>query len=507
MTAMFKESHVGCWRYKTPALHQRLRSHVTFILPLGVLIALCGTSVKSDYRRFERPEESEFIDTILATNLNKVLDVAFIPGNRMLVVGKRCEICLMVLTENPQRCTSYLRLEGCYNRAERGLLGFELDPEFNSSRPFIYIFATFSTSPFSRVIRFRHVENVGSHSSVADPESGTLLWADSTSGNDACCHYGGALTFGPEGYLYLATGDKMNPISAQELLSPNGKIHKIDHKSDTVSSHFVWASGLRNPFRMSYDNLTNVLYIGDVGSNDHRTAWEEINVASGPGKNFGWPLCEGPCIYAQSRSCQCSDGEHISPHAAYRHAGQPSSIIGGFVYRSNYIQSYPKEEFDGAYFYADFVRRRIMYSHPTQPQELREFQRISGQPVSIRQAPDGSIVYVTWDGSVRRLSVSSNDRISQYQMTAQFVTLFMLTCVNCYPKNLQYHRDDYPPIIATFEANHSAAFSDVPVVVLFTTTVILSPGDTVRYSWDFGDGRLGYSNTSSIVHEYRSSGR
>ena len=103
----------------------------------------------------------------------------------------------------------------------------------------------------------------------------------------------------------------------------------------------IWAYGLRNPFRFSFDPMSGLLYLGDVGGNDHSTAYEEVDVIV-RGANYGWPLCEGPCSVAGV----------TSPMYSYPHAGRDAAIMGGFVYRGNQFPT----EYQGNYFFADYAQ-------------------------------------------------------------------------------------------------------------------------------------------------------
>ena len=121
--------------------------------------------------------------------------------------------------------------------------------------------------------------------------------ADSTSTD----HHGGGLAFGPDGKLYISTGDNGDPPTVQSLTSHHGKILRVN-KDGTIPSDnpffdgngpnidAIWARGLRNPYRFSFDSATGRMYIGDVGQN----SIEEVNIGVA-GANYGWPTCEGTC--------------------------------------------------------------------------------------------------------------------------------------------------------------------------------------------------------------------
>jgi glucose/arabinose dehydrogenase len=185
-------------------------------------------------------------------------------------------------------------------------------------------------------------------------------------------HNGGQLAFGPDGYLYVGMGDGGSggdPLNnAQNLGSLLGKILRIDVEGSTspygippdnpfagFSSSSarpeIWAYGLRNPWRFSFDRKTGDLFIGDVG----QSAWEEVDVqparAAG-GANYGWRVTEGAHCYNPPSGC--SFAGVTLPVAEYGHVNGNCSITGGFVYRGRDFA-----RLGGIYFYADYCSGRV----------------------------------------------------------------------------------------------------------------------------------------------------
>ena len=155
--------------------------------------------------------------------------------------------------------------------------------------------------------------------------------------------------FDNAGKLFFTTGDHFQGTPSQQLTSPRGKLHRINSDGTVPTDNpfydgtgpnvdSIWALGLRNPFRASYDSVTDRIYIGDVGGNDPSTAKEEVNLGV-RGANYGWPNSEGNC------SAPCT-----SPIYFYPHNGRDASITAGFVYRGS---QYPSS-FQGSFFYADY---------------------------------------------------------------------------------------------------------------------------------------------------------
>jgi glucose/arabinose dehydrogenase len=160
------------------------------------------------------------------------------------------------------------------------------------------------------------------------------------------------LAFGPDGYLYIGLGDggaAGDPEgNAQNLSTYLGKMLRLDVDAPEARPE-IWASGLRNPWRFSFDPLTGDLYIADVGQN----AWEEINfvpAGTAGGLNFGWDFFEGLHPYEG----QPPDGiPFTDPVAEYSH-NEGCSITGGYVYRGAELP-----EWQGVYFYSDYCTGNV----------------------------------------------------------------------------------------------------------------------------------------------------
>jgi glucose/arabinose dehydrogenase len=176
-------------------------------------------------------------------------------------------------------------------------------------------------------------------------------------------HNGGQLAFGPDGYLYIGLGDGGSGGDpgnrAQDMSTLLGKMLRIDVDSGSpygipASNPFltsarpeIWALGLRNPWRYSFDRYTGNLWIADVGQGE----WEEVNfqpATSTGGENYGWRLMEGSHCFAPTTNCNPA-GTLVLPVIEYDHAGAACSVTGGFVYRG---AQYPR--LHGTYVYGDF---------------------------------------------------------------------------------------------------------------------------------------------------------
>jgi glucose/arabinose dehydrogenase len=256
---------------------------------------------------------------------------------------------------------------------ERGLLGLAFHPRYAENG---YFFVDYTNTAGDTVIARYRVS--ASEPNAADPASEViLLTIDQPFAN----HNGGQLAFGPDGYLYIGMGDggsANDPMcNGQRDETLLGKILRIDVDANVNSAPFygippdnpfaapggprdeIWAKGLRNPWRFSFDRLTGDLYIGDVGQGSR----EEIDfqpAGSGGGENYGWKLMEGTaCGGGGSGGCPagvpaCNATALALPILEYSHSGGDCSVTGGYVHRGN---RYPRLR--GTYFYADYCSGKI----------------------------------------------------------------------------------------------------------------------------------------------------
>jgi glucose/arabinose dehydrogenase len=238
---------------------------------------------------------------------------------------------------------------------ERGLLSVAFHPQYASNGIF-YVNYTDARGD-TRIERYR----VSADPGRADPATAELVL---TIAQPFSNHNGGLAAFGPDGKLYIGMGDGGGggdpEETGQDPLRLLGKLLRIDvdaarpyaipagnpYAGGTNPLPEIWASGLRNPWRFSWDRTANLLYMADVGQN----RLEEINVvpAAQAGVNYGWDVMEGSDCFEPSTGCDRTG--KVAPVAEYTHS-DGCSITGGFVYRGQDIPA-----LRGQYFYADYCQ-------------------------------------------------------------------------------------------------------------------------------------------------------
>ncbi|NNC39309.1 MAG: glucose dehydrogenase [Acidimicrobiia bacterium] len=279
----------------------------------------------------------------IAADLGAPVFVDSPPGDeRLFIVSKDGRI--WVWDEGTLRDEPFLDISGLVrNEGEQGLLGMAFDPAYASSGRF---YVHFSDEDGDTVLASYLV---GGDPDRADPATAEVLFqADQPASN----HNGGMLAFGPDGNLYLALGDGGRANDAfghgQRSDTVFGALLRfsVDPFGPAPGNPFgeVWAYGLRNPWRFSFDG--ELIYIGDVGQG----AYEEIDIApaSSPGLNYGWPISEGLHCFSPPSGCDVS-GITLPVLEVAHGDGGACSITGGYVYRGNAIP-----ELDGHYFYSDY---------------------------------------------------------------------------------------------------------------------------------------------------------
>lgn len=259
---------------------------------------------------------------------------------------------------------------------EQGLLSVAFHPQYATNRRFYVYYVDKGSN-----LQIERYTAPTAASNVADPA--TALPIINIPHPTNLNHNGGQLAFGPDGLLYIGTGDGGAggdpPNNAQNLNVLLGKILRLDVSQEpyaipatnpfrtTANARAeIWAYGLRNPWRFSFDRTGEVLYIGDVG----QSSKEEINaVAAGEaGVNYGWKIMEGTSCYPPSM-LMCNKSGLIQPVHEYDTGGGTCAVTGGFAYRGTAIP-----QIVGLYFFSDYCKGG-----------LRSFRLVNGAATDVRE--------------------------------------------------------------------------------------------------------------------------
>lgn len=287
---------------------------------------------------------------------------------------------------------------------EAGLLGVAFHPDFAGNGQLFASYTAPGDPLTSTIARFTSQDG----GRTVDPTSReVILTVDQPYTN----HNGGDIAFGPDGLLYFGLGDGGSggdpQGNAQNPGSVLGKLLRIDVDgaapyaipadnpyADGGGRPEIFASGLRNPWRFSFDRATGELWAGDVGQN----TWEEVDRIE-RGKNYGWDIKEGPVCFEQD---SCADADLVDPIAAYRNIGV-ASVIAGYVYRGARVP-----EIAGMFVYADFYSGTIWGVVPgDEPVVLAE----TGERglAAFAEDQDGELLVVNYFGQISRITPAEPD--------------------------------------------------------------------------------------------------
>jgi glucose/arabinose dehydrogenase len=345
-------------------------------------------------------------------NVVTVPDAVFLTApagdSRLFVVTRKGAV--RIVQDGVAQSTPLLDISALVStEGEGGLLSMAFDPRYSSNG---YVYLYYIDVAHNIVLARR---TVPPGASVADPSSALVLLRIPHDVNTN--HYGGLVSFGPDGYLYLGTGDGGGagdaPRNAQNLTVLLGKLLRLDVSNASAAQPYaippgnpfsvltgarpeIWAFGLRNPWRYSFDAST--LYIADVGQ-DRR---EEVDiVASGTaGLNYGWNVMEGTLCYNAST---CSQAGLTLPAFDYDHGSNGAggcAITGGYVYRGKALP-----ELLGRYLYSDyclgFLKSFVGGASVTEQKDWAIGG--AGQVVSFGRDADGELYLIGATGAIVKI--------------------------------------------------------------------------------------------------------
>lgn len=425
-----------------------------------IIVALLAT-VGGAARAGTLPEGFE--ESLVVDGLDTPTAMAFAPDDRIFVAQKGGRVRIVadgVLRPNP-----FLTV-AVSTGFEHGLGGIVLDPAFADNRH-LYVYYSPPTRTTNRLSRFTAS---ATDPFVVEPGSERIL-IDDIPGSTGF-HNGGALHFGPDGMLYVGTGDSGLTALPQNLGSLAGKILRIDPASHPdlipLDNPFVgtagargeiWALGVRNPFTAAFDPATGLLYVNDVGS----SSFEEINDVR-RGRNYGWAAVEGPT----------TNPAYTNAIYSYPHAGSGAAVTGGVFYSGRQFPS----AYHGKYLFADYVRRFIRVLDPAD-HSVVDF--VTGAPpvLDLDVGPDGSLYALVKNDGTYAFSNSEIRRIA-------------------YVGNA----NRAPVAAASADPTNGAA----PLAVTFSAAASHDPdGDPLTYTWSFGDDAP-LAEGVEVVHTYMQPG-
>jgi glucose/arabinose dehydrogenase len=377
---------------------------IPLLLTLAPLLGACGGSGGRGGGNPPPPATVRFLpafgDEAFALPLKLIQHPT--DADRWYVVEQRGKV-FTLLASNPAGTRALaVDVEAIFDLAgggEQGLLGMAFDPSFAANGEVFFSYTESSATNFDSVVaRFASADGGLTFAPVAgNPD---VIRFDGEQDN----HNGGDIAFGPDGFLYYATGDgggagDPDPEDGQNLSTLLGKILRLDVSvapyANPLDNPFVgsagrdeiWAYGLRNPWRMSFDSQTGELWVGDVGQSSR----EEIDRIV-KGGNYGWDCREGDQPFDPDPNCS---PPFVEPEVVHDRS-EAQAITGGYVYRGNALPSLAN-----SYVYGDFVTGRVFaYRFQASPPRVDELSPPAGLDISsFAQARDGEIYLLDYAGA------------------------------------------------------------------------------------------------------------
>ncbi|MBT9317279.1 DUF4347 domain-containing protein [Leptothoe spongobia] len=429
-----------------------------------------------------------FQNELVVDDLVQPVALETLPNGNMLVAFREGEILTFDPSSLNPVVSNYLTVTNTFKAKETGLM----DIRFDATDGYLYTYYSSALTDKATISRW-DTNNVN--------PTEEIIWEDVNILDGAVFHIGGSIDFGPDGKIWLTIGDKFKQNTSPDLDKHNGKIVRINKDgtipdgldgsianpyaidNDPTTLPDIWASGLRNPFRSSWDIESGRFFIGDVGGNDNTgtdASWEELNVATlnTAGASYGWPTYEGPA----QPSDPTPPANYIDPFFSWQHNESGAAIIGGLVYRGTLFP----EQYQGAYFFSDFVDETIEYLTFDQSGDI-----IGGDTVpndANGGGSGGNILFEENAGAITDFSVGADGALYYLDINSRSAG-----------GGGQVRRINYlgggggnlPPAISDFSVSSTSGAPGL--VVDFSVTAAAPNGDTLTYQWDLD----GNPNTGS----------
>ncbi|OGJ55095.1 hypothetical protein A3D11_03410 [Candidatus Peribacteria bacterium RIFCSPHIGHO2_02_FULL_49_16] len=348
------------------------------VLFFAVLLSACIQQEHEEQMREETPPIE-----VIAEDLTIPWDMAFLPSGELLITERPGTLLIL---GNERRV---IPIEDVHHRGEGGLLGVTLHPNFRENR-WIYLYHTETANGATknRVERYRLEDaTLTNRTTIIDEIPGAMY------------HDGGRMEFGPDGLLYITTGDATQSNLAQEKYSLAGKILRVEDDgsipNDNPFGTAVYSYGHRNPQGLTWDDEGR-LWSTEHGRSGVQTGYDELNMIE-PGKNYGWPHIQGSqtAVDMTSPILQSGASDTWAPASAAYHHG--SIFFGGLRGEALYEAVLPK---DGA--------KAILKTH---------FKNRFGRIRTVRLGPDGFLYLTTSNTDGRGTPQSGDDKIIRVYMS------------------------------------------------------------------------------------------
>ena len=336
---------------------------------------------------FTTADGVRFTVETLVTNLEIPWSMAFAPDGRLFITERPGRVRIVDIGARTSELA--LTLGDVYAQGEAGLLGLALDPQFSENR-LVYLYQSARLTaggPVNRVVRYREAG-----SRLAE----RVVLLDNIPA--APIHDGGRLRFGPDGLLYITTGDSASPDLAQDLASTAGKILRINRDGTTPRGNPfgspIYSYGHRNPQGFDWHSVTGDLWASEHGS----TGNDEVNVIDSAA-NYGWPQIEGSVAMAGMRT----------PITFYSPAIAPS---GASFYRGERFPAFANNLFVGTLRGTHLLR--LVVDSSAQRLIVSQERLLEGRFGRIRDVvtgPDGYLYFFTNNRDGRGSPASTDDRI------------------------------------------------------------------------------------------------